>query len=70
MSNFQRRNNGVYSLRLRFPADLAHWFPDKSELRKSLRTKKRKCAKMTLTKHLEPAERTLFTYSKLSSASQ
>jgi hypothetical protein len=52
------KRNAVFYLRVKIPSDLSPWFPAKTELRKSLRTKDRKCAKMALAKHLERAERT------------
>jgi len=58
MSGLQRRSNGVYYFRLRVPADLAEWFDGRGELRKSLKTKERRNARMQSARHVERAERT------------
>lgn len=58
MSHLQRRSNGVYYFRLRVPADLAHWFAGRGELRRSLKTKERRHARLQSARHLERADKT------------
>jgi hypothetical protein len=60
MSNLQRRSNGFYYFRLRLPADLTRWFPEREEIRKSLKTKDRQKARLHSTRHSERAEKTFF----------
>jgi len=57
MAYLQRRN-GVYYLRVKIPADLSQWFPERDNIRKSLRTKNKRDATYSLAKHIERTERT------------
>ena len=52
------KRNDVYYLRVKIPSDLSRWFPDKREIRKSLRTKDRRQAKVCFSGHLGRTERT------------
>lgn len=55
---FLLKRNDIFYVRVKVPSDLSPWFSEKTELRKSLKTKNKREARVALTKHLERTART------------